>query len=225
MNVSEASSSTLSGDGNSVMRSSLQSCNIRNSSIKRCSMNDCVLSNVEYASRSSAKNSTFQDVALLKRSVITDSIFNGRISAKRSTFKKAVIMDENILKRCTITGTTILKSHIDRASLTDCDVTECVVSRSDFKGMILKYGVWKKGVLVGKIGDCEPVAIKMDAAGAENFVPVSVPAPMPTVPQLDSKAVHRGADHPPAYFVDSDVSIDSEDESDNDRDLPPPYKV
>lgn len=76
-------------------------------------------------------------------------------------------MDQCDLKRSTITGTTILKSQIERASLTDCDVAECVVSRSDFKGMILKYGVWKKGILVGRIGDREPVAIKMDALGAE----------------------------------------------------------
>lgn len=167
MDESQASSSTLSGDGNTIVRCSLQSCTIINSSVKRCSLNDCILSNVEYASRSTAKTSNFQDVALMKRSAITESVLQGRSSVKRSTLKKAVIMDQCDLKRSTITGTTILKSQIERASLTDCDVAECVVSRSDFKGMILKYGVWKKGILVGRIGDREPVAIKMDALGAE----------------------------------------------------------
>lgn len=81
-------------------------------------------------------------------------------------------MDKSELKRSTITGTTISKSQIERASLTDCDVAECVVSRSDFKGMILKYGVWKKGVLVGRVGDRAPVAIKMDASGTGVSGPV-----------------------------------------------------
>jgi uncharacterized protein YjbI with pentapeptide repeats len=130
-------------------------------------MINCILSNVEYASRSAAQNSNFQDVAFIKRSAITDSVLQGRASLKRSTLRKAVIMDQSYLKRCAVTGTTILMSQIDRASLTDCDVAECVISRSDFKGMILKYGVWKNGVLVGRIGDREPVAIKMDTAGAE----------------------------------------------------------
>ncbi|KAJ5306912.1 hypothetical protein PENANT_c003G03971 [Penicillium antarcticum] len=223
MDESQASGSTLSGDGNTVMRCSLKGCTISDSSVKRCDLNDSVLSNVEYASRSTAKNSNFEHVALLKRSEIADSVLKGRISVNRSTLSKAVIIDQSDLKRCTITGTTIVKSHIDRASLTDCDVIECVVSRSDFRGMILKYGFWKKGVLVGRIGDHEPVAIKMDAAGVGRSVPA--PVGIPAVPQLDSKAANRLADHPSAYFIDSDVSIDGDDDSDDCHDLPPPYKA
>ncbi|KAJ6086611.1 hypothetical protein N7467_005525 [Penicillium canescens] len=223
MDESHASSSFLSGDGNSLMRCSLQSCTIRNSSVKRCVLNDCILSNVEYASRSTAKNSNFQDVALIKRSEITDSVLQGRSSVKRSTLKKAVIMDKSELKRGTITGTRISKSQIERASLTDCDVAECVVSRSDFKGMILKYGVWKKGVLVGRVGDREPVAIKMDASGTGKSV--HAPIATPEFPQLKSKTTHGLDEHPPVYNVDSDVGLDSDDDSDNDDDSPPPYKA
>jgi hypothetical protein len=54
---------------------------------------------------------------------------------------------------------------------------------------------------------------------------VTIPVTTPAIPQSDRKTAHELTEQPPAYHVDSDVSLDSEDDSDNDHDLPPPYKV
>lgn len=98
-----------------------------------------------------------------------------------------------------------------------------MISRSSFEGMVLKYGVWKRGQLIGKIGNREPVAIRKDDPSLTADRGAGPSVPNPALPELDSKSqgplpVHS-LNHP-----DSDESAESED-SDDSEDLPPPYKV
>lgn len=107
--------------------------------------------------------------------------------------------------------------------------------------MILKYGVWKNGQLVGKTGSKEPIMIEKDSPEAKVSVLfeflymlkvvlmtsqqlATLPAPsVPLVPEMDSKPRVHPDEQTPRY-IDSDISLDSED-SDDSKDLPPPYKV
>ena len=56
------------------------------------------------------------------------------------------------------------KSRVKRAVLTDCEVSECVVIGTEFKGMRLRFGVWKNGRLVGKVGEGEVVFEEMEVS-------------------------------------------------------------
>lgn len=84
----------------------------------------------------------------------------------RSTVKASTVRDVSVLERSAVSGSVLSHGQVWRSTLNDCDVEECSISRSEFKGMILNYGVWKKGQLVGKIGNREPVMIKKDSPEA-----------------------------------------------------------
>lgn len=156
------SGNITTSDGNTITRSNLRNCAITSSSVKRSTFEDCVLAQVRSAHRSRGKKSHFHNVTSLKRSEVTESTLLDRSSARRSTIKTSTIRDASTIKSSTVTGSVISHSQLRRAALKDCDVEECMISRSSFEGMVLKYGVWKRGQLIGKIGNREPVAIRKD---------------------------------------------------------------
>ncbi|KAJ5118033.1 hypothetical protein N7448_004320 [Penicillium atrosanguineum] len=162
----EPGATTLS-DGNTLTRCSLRNCAITTTSANRCSFEDCMLAQVDSANRSAGRKSHFHDAFSLSRSDFADSIIRDRSSVHRSTVKASTVRDASALKRSTVTGSTISNGRVERSALTDCDVEECAISRSEFNGMILKYGVWKKGQLVGKIKNKEPIMIRKDSPEAE----------------------------------------------------------
>jgi uncharacterized protein YjbI with pentapeptide repeats len=150
--------SSSSADGNAIVRSDLHDCAVSNTWVKRCSFKGCVLSNVR-AHRSTARNSELRDLNSFNHNSATDSVIQDQSYVFRTTLKKSVAREASDLRRSTLVGTAVSNSRIHRATLNDCDVTDCVISATDFKGMILKYGVWKKGKLVGRLGNRDVVAI------------------------------------------------------------------
>jgi hypothetical protein len=109
--------------------------------------------------------------------------------------------------------------------------------------MVLKYGVWKRGQLIGKIGDKEPVAFQKDdprltvslhfwylisliGANVSHLQSSRGAGPssnIPPISELDSKSKGPLPIHN-LDRIDSAESAQSED-SDRSEDLPPPYKV
>lgn len=160
-----ASSSIISGDDNRIARCCFVNCTINNSRVKRCTLTNCVLSNVRDACRTTATKSKFQNASLVKRCEITESTIESQSSADRSTLEKSVVQNKSTLRRSNLADSTVVKSHLRRATLIDCDITECSITKSVFTGLILKYGIWKGGVLVGKKGGREPVFIRKDMSG------------------------------------------------------------
>jgi uncharacterized protein YjbI with pentapeptide repeats len=154
------SGATILDEGNTLTRCSLRNCAITTSTAKRCTFEDCMLAQVQSAHRSVGRKSHFHNARSLSRSEFVDSDIRDGSSVHRSSVKSSTIRDVSALKRSTVTGSTVLNGQVWRTTLTDCDVEECAMSRSEFKGMILKYGVWKKGQLVGKIGNKEPIMMK-----------------------------------------------------------------
>jgi uncharacterized protein YjbI with pentapeptide repeats len=150
-----------SADGNAIIRSDLQDCAVTNTWVKRCTFKGCVLSNVR-SHRSTARNSQLRDLNSFNRNDATDSVIQDQSYVWRTSLKKSAAREASDLRRSTLVGTTVSNSRLHKATLHDCDVTDCVISGTNFKGMILKYGVWKKGNLVGRIGDREVIAISKD---------------------------------------------------------------
>lgn len=149
-------------DDNTITRSNLRNCAVTSSYVKRSTFNDCVLLQVRSASRSTGKRSHFHGATSVKRSEVTESTLLEKSSAHRSTIKTSTVRDASTIKTSVVTGSTISHSQLRRTNVKDCDVEDCIISRSSFEGMVLEYGVWKKGQLIGKIGDKEPVAIQKD---------------------------------------------------------------
>lgn len=122
--------------------------------------------NVQNARRTRAKNSHFLDVTRAERSDIRESTVQSGSSVHRSSLKKSILQNGSVSERDNLTGSMVSQSKTRRTTLEDCDVAECVIARSDFKGMILRYGVWKKGVLIGRTGDREPIQAMRNAASS-----------------------------------------------------------
>ncbi|CAI7591502.1 unnamed protein product [Penicillium glandicola] len=209
-------SSAFDRDGNTITESSLSNCTINNSTVKRSALSDCVLSNVENASRITAQKSQFHNTVLVERSDITNSTIRTQSSVRRSTIGRSVIEDSSSVSRSTVGGTTLSRSELKRATLTNCAVTECNIDRSDFQGLVLKYGIWKRNVLIGRTGDQEPIVIRNYGPKAGQSASVLVGS---TIPGLDPKDHAAQAVRPPSYHAGSYTSA-------NDRglDLPPPYE-
>ncbi|KAJ5114372.1 hypothetical protein NUU61_000131 [Penicillium alfredii] len=187
-----------SGNGNALIRSDLRNCSVRNARLQRCTLENCVLTNVRSAQRIQACHSAFHDVASLTRSEFVDSVVRDRSAVVRGTVKNSVVRDASTLTRSDVLGTTLSHSQLSRACLENCDASNCVISRSNFKGMVLKYGVWERGRLLD--------------------------ATVPAVAELDSKAIPVARDTR-TVDIDSDALPDSEDSDlSDDLDLPPPYK-
>lgn len=151
-----------SADGNAIIRSDLHDCTVTNTWVKRCTFKGCVLSNVR-SHRSTARNSQLCDLNSFNRNEATDSVIQDQSYVWRTSLKKSAVRETSDLRRSTLVGTDVSNSKLRKATLHDCDVTDCVISGTNFKGMILKYGVWKKGNLVGRIGNREVVAISKDS--------------------------------------------------------------
>lgn len=210
-------------DDNSITRSNLRNCAVTSSSVKRSTFEDCVLVQVRSASRSTGKKSHFHNVSSVKRSDVNESTLRDKSSAHRCTIKTSTIRDGSTITTSAVTGSTISHGQLRRATVKDCDVEECIISRSSFEGMILKYGVWKRGQLVGKIGNKEPIAIRKDDPSLSSSRDVGSSSRNPAIPELDSKPRKQLPVHN-LNRLDSDESAES-DNSDQSEDLPPPYKV
>lgn len=103
-----------------------------------------------------------ETVEVDRNSTLTKSIVKKGTSVRRSKAKASTLENGSVVWRSVVTGSTVSHSQICRATLADCDVEECVISRSNFKGVTLKYGVWKDGRFVRGIDGREPVAIASD---------------------------------------------------------------
>lgn len=230
-------------DDNTITRSNLRNCAVTSSYVKRSTFGDCVLVQVGSASRATGKKSHFHSVTSVKRSEVTESTLLEKSSAHRSTIKTSTVRDASTITTSTVTGSTISHSQLRRAKVKNCDVEDCIISRSSFEGMVLKYGVWKRGQLIGKVGDKEPVAIRKDdprlTVGITCLYVISLSGAnvcrlqssrdagpssnITAVPELDSKSKGPLPVHD-LDRIDSAESAESED-SDLSEDLPPPYKV
>lgn len=117
---------------------------------------------------------------------------------------------QSLLWRSKLNHVDMFKSRVKRAVLTDCEVSECVVIGTEFKGMRLRFGVWKHGVLVGRVGEGEVVFEEMDGK-KDKAVAAAADA---KVEKLDYKVLQ------------DESESEEEDEStasDEEAERPPPY--
>ncbi|KAJ5703142.1 hypothetical protein N7488_010690 [Penicillium malachiteum] len=149
-------------EGNKITRCSISNCDISICRLKRSAFQNCTLSHVRNARWTKASDSHLQNVDSVKRSQIIASMVCDGSSVGHSTVTASNIRNATTIKRSTVANSSISQSKLWRAKLDNCDVENCLIYRTNFDGMILKHGVWKRGKLVSRIGDKEPVAIHKD---------------------------------------------------------------
>ena len=152
-------------DNNTITRSNLRNCAVTSSTVKRSTFEDCVLAQVRSAHRSTGKKSHLHNISSLRRSEVTDSTIRDKSSAHRSRIQGSNIRNASAIRTSTVTSSNLSHSQLRRTKIKDCEVDGCMISRCSFDGMVLKYGVWKRGQLIGKIGNREPITIRKNDPG------------------------------------------------------------
>lgn len=152
--------------------------------IRRCKV---TLSSVtdSYLKRSSVTNSTLSTLPSVKWSHIADSVLTNILTLKRAKIDSATISNVVYIRRATITASTILDgirikkataqnsslrrvALLERSTIKNCDVTNCIIYKTDFEGMLLENGIWKDGCLVGRVDQAREVVARA-LEGGESF--------------------------------------------------------
>ncbi|KAF7589873.1 hypothetical protein BBP40_003585 [Aspergillus hancockii] len=206
--VPEGSSSTaIPPSSTAICRSTLNYCILANAYVRRSRASSCEFIDVSSAKSMKAHHSKFENVGPLRRSYVMNSTVMGRSMLNRSKVKGSSVTDASSLRRSDLEDVQLSQSRVKKSVLRDCDVSNCMIIKSDFTGMVLRNGVWKNGKLVGRMGENEVVAMTRDGQNLAEFSSEQI------VTQ-DAKV-----------WADNDPDSDSSDkESVDSQDLPPPYR-
>ncbi|OCL08541.1 hypothetical protein AOQ84DRAFT_364031 [Glonium stellatum] len=161
---------------------------VESSRLDRSRVSNCSFSGSSVAERSSASDCT-----------VRDKSYVGRSQLNRCTVEKNTRAERSVLNDCRIEA-----SWMERSRLDGCEVINCRLERTVFKGMRLMNGKWERGSLVGRMGDGEVIAEKLedwekrerDREEMERLQQPLVPLP-PAPASRDEKATEPDA---PAYL-------------------------
>lgn len=143
-----------------IERTTLDSCSVSGARLENCKLGHCTITSPNILEHINARLTKFVSSSRIERSELDDSVVMGKSSLERSVFKNSVIADSTYCERSELDNVVITRSRTERSKMKDCDVMDCEISRTDFEGMILKYGIWKNGDLVGRTSKDHEVVIK-----------------------------------------------------------------
>lgn len=130
------------------------------SSVERSVLSACTVQPKSKIGRTTARATKFVNAKFVERSELTNSYVLGQSVIERSTLFDSVIADNTRVERTETHSAVISRSRVERSKITDCDIKDCTIERTDFNGMILQYGIWKNGDLVGRTSNEHEVVIK-----------------------------------------------------------------
>lgn len=136
--------------------------------IKHSNLGHSTLTDVASVNHSRVSNSQLATLPSV-RATITNSSVSDCERVKRAEIKGSNVRSTE-LKWAKLDSTRAAKSKLRRAVLKDCDVENCVISRSEFTGMRLRNGVWKHGKLIGRVDGVES---EVGAVSLVSFSPCS----------------------------------------------------
>ena len=150
----------VEGRGNSahsaITRSALVSCSVSASTIDRCCMAHCTITNVRHISRTRASKAYVHDATHIERCSIGSGVrvMDGS-SLERSELRDgSVVCGGSTVTDSTIGGGSVVRSSkIEYAKVEACEIVGCDIRGGKFEGMVLRGGIWKGGDLVGRNED------------------------------------------------------------------------
>ncbi|CRG88680.1 hypothetical protein PISL3812_05714 [Talaromyces islandicus] len=144
-----------------INRSKLDHCTVTDSLVSRSTLEHCTVQPpTNKIERSTAGATKFMGAKLVSRSQLEDSVVLGGSTVNRCVVRNSVVADGANCDRTQLDDAAVTRSRIDRSKLSNCDVMDCVMDKTTFEGMILKYGIWRNGDLVGRTTTTEEVVIK-----------------------------------------------------------------
>ncbi|OKL62535.1 hypothetical protein UA08_02159 [Talaromyces atroroseus] len=160
-----------------ILRSELDHCSVTGSTVERSKLQNCSVAAPNNIARTEARATKFISSKLVERSQLNDSVVLGDSTLERCIVRDTIVADKSTCERSELDSSVITRSKIERSKVSDCDVMDCVMERTDFKGMILKYGIWKRGDLIGRTSDQHEVVIRPRQQPLSTAEPSS---PLPT---------------------------------------------
>jgi hypothetical protein len=143
-----------------VGRSKLYHCTVTDAKVDRSKLENCDVVAPNNIGRTKAQSTKFVSSKLVERSQLDNSVVLGESTLERCIVRDSIVADKTSCERTELDSSIITRSQIERSKILDCDVMDCVMERTDFKGMILKYGIWKRGDLIGRTSNEHEVVIK-----------------------------------------------------------------
>ncbi|KAL4768731.1 hypothetical protein BDW60DRAFT_196830 [Aspergillus nidulans var. acristatus] len=150
-----------------LKRSKITTSTLTNSSLHRATITSSSLSNIPRARSVTATNSTLDNVSRLRRVDLSNTTVTEQSAMARSQAKDSVVSGSSV-SRGSLEKSRVLRSRVRKSQLRDCEVSDCVIVNTDFRGMVLRNGIWRNGKLVGccRAGEGEGVVVngkKLDA--------------------------------------------------------------
>lgn len=145
-----------------ITRSKISNSALSNVSTRRSDISNSRVENVASARSLTVKDSHLEDIRSANRCSIKNSVVSGNSVLKRSEVHDSTVNEQSSVRRSRVSRSRVAHSRVKRSALTDCDVANCILIRTDFKGVVLRNGVWKNGRLIGRMGHTEVVAVGGD---------------------------------------------------------------
>ncbi|KAL4983923.1 hypothetical protein BDW68DRAFT_25726 [Aspergillus falconensis] len=131
-----------------LKRSKITTSNLTNTSLYRSTITSSSLSNIPRARSVTATSSTIDNVSRLRRVDLSNTTVTEQSAMARSQAKHSVVSGSSV-SRASLEKSRVVRSRVRKSQLRDCEVSDCVIVNTDFRGMVLRNGVWRNGKLVG----------------------------------------------------------------------------
>lgn len=143
-----------------IDRSKLENCTVTDSVVNKCTLKGCIVDPRNRVERTTASATKFMGAKVVNRSQLEDSDILSGSTVERCIVRNSVVAEGAVCDRTKMDNVAVTRSRVDRSNLSNCDVMDCVMDRTTFGWMTLRYGIWKNGDLVGRTSTTEEVVIK-----------------------------------------------------------------
>jgi hypothetical protein len=143
-----------------IDRSKLENCTVTDSVVNKSTLKHCTVDPRNRVERTTARATKFMGAKVVNRSQLEDSDILSGSTVERCIVRNSVVAEGAVCDRTKMDNAAVTRSRVDRSNLSNCDVMDCVMDRTTFGWMTLRYGIWKNGDLVGRTSTTEEVVIK-----------------------------------------------------------------
>ena len=132
-------------------------------------------SNKTKVERSTVKQTELENTTIERSNIGRSTVEGGRVEysevkdsalrnsrVERSNMANSIIETDSRVERSQIKDCSIRESRIERASLTRCEVANARIDRCEFTDMVLMYGIWENGDLVGRTCKKEVIVVSKE---------------------------------------------------------------
>lgn len=203
---------------NDISHCHLTGCAVAGASISRSELTDAEIADAEHnMDKVEAQNARFLRPGRIAKSTVKSSLVCGESDVEKSTVKRSAITDSSRIERSQVDEVVMAGSRVSRSVLKECEVMGCEISKTNFTGKTLKYGIWENGDLIGRTSDAHEVVIVQTPPGGTGSQLEKASDNLQTM-QSASDAQSQSQSQSPSDEASQGVTTKGTDEQ------PPPYE-